>query len=369
MSGQTNGFDVRGLLERTDARMARKNGDDPLPPETIDAFAQAVEAQLPKLNGNGAGGSSATVVAALERDIAEAKSLAASVRSERDRLAMRLQEVQIDLAAARQELEQLRRDGGRAVEIVGETGARVTALQDQLDAQQTELEKLGREHGKSLQENLQLTERVDAQRDELDAVNAERDQLRTKLGEALKAGRPRHTATPVHEHRYPQAAPDELPGPCECGKPFPRALFDDPEDDEVAGYELTGWDEQWEQIRAELEQLGWPDGDEPPGEVDPDAFGAAGYLVTPSTDAAPALELAAAEATELGNKVSAEPVEREAKRSTRARVAECGTESGYARHRRNDEDACTPCKQAIAAAQKRRSDAKKARESAGEVAG
>lgn len=280
---------------------------------------------------------------------------------------------------------------GNKVSGGGDT-ARVTHLLDQVEAQQRELERLGRDHADVLQRNLDLESARDVHRAELDQIVVERDQLRTKLAAALKAGRPRLAThkkqeSGEHRHAYPQATPDELPGDCECGKPWPRALFDADEDDE-AGHTLTGWDLLFEELRDDVAALGWPD-DAPivdaPAPVS--ISGPRPETVSDNNRQPASIDAEPAPQLEQGRRgqphddggeehgltgapiamvpaVAAPPVEREAKRSTR-RPARCGTTSGYSRHRYLGEDACQPCKDASAKAARERYAAKTAAKAGG----
>lgn len=349
------GADVRRAIERTWNRLAKPGGEDPLPPKWLDELAHAVEAQQP-------GGEMAGQLARQRAQLAEGSEALAAARQRLEHGAEALQEAAV-------ERDELRSENAR--------------LADQLEAKQRELEQLGQQHAETLRVSVELdaddqaatVERdqlrlevdqlraqlnagadIDAiRRDEHDRVLAERDQLRDKLATALKNGRPRHQS---HQHAYPQPAPDSLPEPCECGKPFPRALFDDPDDDEVAEYQLAGWDELWARVADDLAAAGWAEGDKPdPGFTRRDVDGAT-YLI-------PAAE----------EQTAPPPVGREAKRSTdnalrvsrKGRpLAECGTESGYRRHRKDGEEACQACKTAAAKAVRDRKAAKKA---AAEVAG
>lgn len=56
------------------------------------------------------------------------------------------------------------------------------------------------------------------------------------------------------------------------------------------------------------------------------------------------------------------PRERDTKARRRQirRVAPCGTEAGYKRHRRNNEDACWPCREANRLASRRRNERRSA---------
>lgn len=177
---------IRAAMERAARQLARREGEEVVPPDVLDALARAAEAQaVPVVLGE-----------------------AVKLREENAELADQLAAVRRSLDEAERTAEQLRRE-----------------LRD--------AESLRRD-----------TDR------QLDKLTVERTKLHHDLTAAQQTAR-----KPKHRHAYPWSSPDELPGPCECGHPFPRALD---EDDEEIVPELTPWDELMERVRYELELAGWP---------------------------------------------------------------------------------------------------------------
>lgn len=334
--------DVRRTLERTWNRLAKPGGEDPLPERWLDELAHAVEAQMPN-------GGQADDTAALRADVEQLRGALASAMAERNQFRIDCSQLADQLEAKQREVERL---GRVHDELLGK-------IRD-LEARQ---EELGRQNADALADREDLQELFDLQHRRMGAATElwraeepdERALVSPDLGALLEwlmertapATEPQHG----HEHRHAWELDPEsgLFVDCSCELPYPRDLVD-VEDDELSPV-AEPLDEFMLQLRQELEQVGFPSrlDAEPATELlVTDQHGA--VYITPPPD----------EQTEP-------PVEREAKRSTR-KVAECGTASGYARHRRDDEDACDACKAATARAKRERVAQRKAA-AAGEVAG
>lgn len=98
-------------------------------------------------------------------------------------------------------------------------------------------------------DNVRLADLLGELRRELDLIKAERAELREKLKKQPKPE--------PHRHQYSWAGPDDMPGPCECGHPYPRDLHDDPDDDAGDSTVQAPWDQVISRVRDELEGV-WP---------------------------------------------------------------------------------------------------------------
>lgn len=227
MTSTETAVDWTVVLRRVDTKLAKRTGDDPLPVETIAAFARAVEDHA----------------GAAPNGTAPAES------AEHDALRDALEK-------ANAELEQLRKRSKIA-------GGDFEILREQADSRHRECEELRAENATLADQLAQATKtaelaahlriEADGWKAELDALTAERNELR----EHLKAAkRPRIPAPPAHIHAYPWESPDKLPGACACGKQYPGGLGYDPDDDAGDSVVIGRWDEIMDELRVELE--GWP---------------------------------------------------------------------------------------------------------------
>lgn len=370
MTATVNGTaDVRRALERTWNRLAKPGGEDPLPPRWLDELAHAVEAQQP--DGGQADDTAAlradierlfnerlkleeqagemaeeierlraapgdeVVVQRMRRQLSESAAAEISARAERDKAREQLQDARIELAEAKQQ------PAGTA-----DTALRDREMAELADQVEDVVRQLARMR---LAYESARSGRRDA-RHQADEWYAMWDELADEHI-ALKQD---------HSHAYPLDIGTGERADCDCGKPWPRDLREDLDDEWLDVPEPV--DALMSQLRHELD--GWPvtaDGEPvPTAKLTDDADGRV-FFDVPEQIAPPAAG--------------------EAKRQRK--VAACGTPSGYGRHRRNGEDACPPCKQAVNAAVRIRKAAKKAQaaadlaafnsaraaEAAGEVAG
>lgn len=339
--------DVRRAIERAWDRL----GEDPLPPEHLDALAHAAEVQMPngqadievlradverlfneRLKLEEQAGEMAEEIERLRaapgdevelqrmrRQLSESAAAEISARAERDKAREQLQDARIELVEAKQ------RPAGTA-----DTARLASDLADDLADEQREIERLGRVHTELLGKIRDLEAVGAASAQELQRRFAVIEQLRDEL-----EARPKEWVT---EHRHAWELDPESGRflDCSCELPYPRDLIDVEDDDQSTVAEPL--DEFMQQLRQELD--GWPDTD--------DGRCPIGCGAVSNTCACEAEESI--------------PIDKPHGRTP----AKCGTESGYRRHRDNGEDACRDCKQAVAAAAKRRKAAKKARAEAGE---
>lgn len=147
-------------------------------------------------------------------------------------------EQQVDGSA--EQVQQLREENGRLADDVA-------ARQRSIEETEHTVAQLRRELRTAVDEGAASAER-------LTKLRAENAELREAVESAKAAAQV--AASPQHVHAYPWDAPDELPGPCECGKPFPG----DTDEGEDVEPELTPWDELMLAVRAELAD--WPEGGE-----------------------------------------------------------------------------------------------------------
>lgn len=131
-----------------------------------------------------------------------------------------------------EQVKQLREENGRLADDVA-------ARQRSLEETEQTVAQLRRELRTAVDEGAAVAERVNK-------LRVENNELREAVKVAEAAAQV--AASPQHTHAYPWDAPDELPGPCGCGKPFPG---DTDEGDEVEP-ELTPWGELMLTVRTEL---------------------------------------------------------------------------------------------------------------------
>lgn len=229
MTATLNGHalpDPATVLKRVDDRLARKAGDDPLPAETIDAFADAVRTQIVE------------PLAANPPDAAELAQLRAD-----------LQRLSAEVTDVRKQRGHLRAEVARLTEAANEAAD----ARQLLEQSQAEVRKL----------TMQLTEANGAAR----SARAERDKARERLQEiqlelaeakAALEERPAVDAA-THRHAYPLNGPDQIPGPCiDCDKPFPWTEPGAEHAPDDAPDEPQPWGELFARIRREL-ALAWAD--------------------------------------------------------------------------------------------------------------
>ncbi|WP_027946571.1 hypothetical protein [Amycolatopsis taiwanensis] len=200
----SNQPDVELLLRRVDEKLARRAGDDPLPAETITAFADAVRPLL----GTSTGG---------------------------------------DLAAA--ELEH--------------KDSVIAELRRIVDGHARSCDRLKADQQRAASENRRLAEQLEAARGEvaskqalieryLKAVDEERADLNGRIAALQKALEERSSSDGErHQHFYPADQPGAVPGPCACGHPYPRAHIRDRSGD-VPLEVPDAWAQIFGQLRDQL---------------------------------------------------------------------------------------------------------------------
>lgn len=198
MTATLNGHqvpDVGAVLRRTDKRVAGRAGDDPLPVETIEAFAQAVQTQIvePLLGG---------YLPAPDTGAAEAVRLRGELQRQTDlvdELRKHVEARDRSVALAHRE-----RDAARA-ELTNEREIQRQRAESERNATQRALDEARAEAASAKAERDKLKAR-------LDDVQIELADTRRQLAEATQQ---------PHRHLYELPAPDARPQPCTCGHEFP----------------------------------------------------------------------------------------------------------------------------------------------------
>lgn len=216
------------VLKRVDDRLARRAGDDPLPAETIAEFGRAVQEQIvePLLAGTPAADP------AVAAELQHKDDVITELRRIVDGHARSCDRLKADNARLSDEIEQARTE-------CGEARAEATAAKGEARRAAGEVDLLGSE--------------LRASRDQLARVMMAADKeaatLKARIAE-LEAKRSSSDGV-RHEHRYPWPRPGELPQPCKCGQPYPRAHLAEPRED-VPATEPEPWADLFAGIRADL---------------------------------------------------------------------------------------------------------------------
>lgn len=197
--------DVELILRRVDERLARRAGDDPLPAETLAAFADAVRPLL--------GAGAAVDPAPLDEQ-----------------------------ARLREQLERVMKTADAEAERLN---AKVTELQAKLDDSATVSEAWAQALAEAAEQRAALWELVKA------AVRDRRQawQHAAEVERALA-----QQSSVEHEHKYPVEQPGDTPAACRCGKPYPRAYLLNP--GEYEPEEPDAWTRFFAGIREQLAD--WP---------------------------------------------------------------------------------------------------------------
>ncbi|RZQ59816.1 hypothetical protein [Amycolatopsis suaedae] len=199
--------DPSTVLRRVDNRLATRAGDDPLPPETIDEFAEAVRRQIMEPLAAGA---------AAPVDDGELEELRGQLADAEQRATT----ATTDLADLRRQLDEL-----------ADVQARAEVYRQERDAEAAENQRLA-------------TLLEEARR----AASEVADELERVRGEV--------PAEAEHRHAYPWDDPKGVPGSCACGHAYPRTLPPVDTDDEPEAAAPEPWAGLLGRVRAELK--GWP---------------------------------------------------------------------------------------------------------------
>lgn len=243
MTSTVNGIDWRRVLERTDEKLAKRSGDDPLPAETIAAFARAVEAQLQGRQGDATqlgdeilrwqecAGEQAGEI---ERLRAEANEWARKYNGEaRDQI----RDLESERSTLQERHERMREAYAAEQRAHAELKAENAELADQLAATSALLRRAARTVS-AFRRTLAATDReLDQARKDAETWQSEYERVRDDALDDLveKLDEP-------HRHLHEVPSRRAAPLPCECGRPWPRASS--------RGVMA--------QARAELEAWGWP---------------------------------------------------------------------------------------------------------------
>ncbi|MEU0515826.1 hypothetical protein [Amycolatopsis sp. NPDC006125] len=226
--------DVYAVLKRTDERIARQRGYDPLGDDTIKPFADAVR---PLIETGAAAGPSPAAAAELQHKddvIAELRRIVDGharscdrLQADKQRLAEELEQARAELAAARAEANEAK------AEFRGASGE-VNRLTSELRA--------GRQ---------QLTRAMAA-------ADEEAAKLKARIAELEQVADRSSAEGAAHRHFYLAAEPGQPIGPCmdpACGKPYPRNHIAD-RSAEVSSTPQEPWAPLFQQIRGELADWG-----------------------------------------------------------------------------------------------------------------
>lgn len=262
-------IDVLDVLKRTDGQFARRSGDDPATPEYLKKLADAVRPLV--VNGKPAPALPAVddvQVKTLLADKQRLEDVAVELRKQAESRGKVVDAQKREIAELKQRLAAADADTKRRIDAAvgaittatGAVGGKVEELRAQLAAKDRETNEARAErdtaraqlrdaeaqpHGgvELMQSDLArlANELAAAQRDR-DAANRTLDEIADE-----QAARPDET----HACRWPLAEPGTEPGPCACGKPWPRsaALF---EVEEVVP-DVDPWADLFGRIRGEVD--------------------------------------------------------------------------------------------------------------------
>lgn len=252
MTAVANGTDtdIELILRRADEKLARRAGDDPLPAETITAFAGAVRPLI------GAGASSPDAAFELQRRDDLITELRKHVEA-RDRTIDRAKaeterKIASATAAAEGDSAKWKREVERLTTDLNAARSNVERLNRQLTEQRRQLDA---EHDQTRQALLDVSNQRDEQASKIRQLEEDAVEVANDLASAHQAldEQAAQNVEP-HRHLYPWAAPGELPEPCACGQPYPRAELPEPRAD-IPEPEPEPWADLLGRVRTEL--AGW----------------------------------------------------------------------------------------------------------------
>ncbi|HET6290472.1 MAG TPA: hypothetical protein VFG15_27460 [Amycolatopsis sp.] len=221
-------IDVLDVLKRADSRYVRNTPDDPAAPEYLKALADSVR----PLVVNGKPAAALPVVdeeqmqklqvdkRRLDARVTELRSMVATRDGSLDKLKSTVEALKIDLVQLKTELNEARAERDTARGQLRDAEARPNGGVELLQA-----------------DNARLANDLAAAQRDLANANATLDAIADEQAAA------------VHVCQWPVAEPGTEPGPCACGKPWPRSAG--VETEEIVP-DVEPWDALFGQIRGEV---------------------------------------------------------------------------------------------------------------------
>lgn len=208
---------VLTAVTRADQEWCRNRTDDPLDDERREHFAAAIQARL-------TGPTDDATAASFDQRLDDVRA-----------------ELGKHVAAQQRRAERAEQHGNELGEQILNEHRALEAVQRERDTKLAELTEALEERDQARAEVKALARRL---ADEQAETARLRDQVDHIRDEAARVGQ--------HVCRYPWPDPTKPPGPCDCGRPWPRLRA---EDTEEVPADTNPWDDVWARLRAELD--GW----------------------------------------------------------------------------------------------------------------